>query len=197
MYEKLTERIAELSEQIGHLMGLLDALRMLVDAEDLDNAMSAYKYRKDFDPKPSGRIDTKTLRELFGWAMTDEANAYYTMAKESFTEEPEEETPIEEAERLGLHNEPEDELPFPEEPFMEFPEEEPKDPYGIKAAAEKILEAADDEPKKGRGIKIDREEVLEYARQGMSAKWISEQMGRGLSSVNRVIKELKDEGRLD
>lgn len=172
------KRIEDLAKEIGRIGALLDALHALVDAQDIDDAMLTYEDSDDYMGKPTGEIDTRTIRELFDWPMADEAKAYYDMAQEKAVKtEPEEE-------RTETH----------ESATIEVEEESEEDPYGVIAAAQKIIEAGD-KPKAGRP-KIDREEVLQYAREGLSARWISEEMGIGLSSTNRILKELRDEGRL-
>jgi transposase len=176
--EPALKRIEDLAKEIGRIGALLDALHALVDAQDIDDAMLTYEDRDEYTGRPTGEIDTRAIRELFDWPMADEAKAYYDKAQEkAIKAEPEEE-------RTETH----------ESETIEIEEESEEDPYGVIAAAQKIIEAGD-KPKAGRP-KIDREEVLQYAREGLSARWISEEMGIGLSSTNRILKELRDEGRL-
>lgn len=74
---------------------------------------------------------------------------------------------------------------FRDEDAVENPE--------LEKAVKQPLPAAKKKPKKV----VDRGKVVALHRAGRSNKWIADDMGLHISTVNRVIRELKEEGKLN
>jgi hypothetical protein len=182
---RMTQRIEDLSDQLGYLHGKLDGLRMLVNRADIIDAESEVRYPSD-TVRVNGAIDTKDIKMLFEWPTCDDANALYAIAKANAEVKKKEK----ETEKAAVQEEESEEQEEETEPEVQ------DDPLGVKAAAKKIQELAGGEPKKEvsrRGKKIDREKAYEHIQTGMSAKELAHEMGIGISSANRIMKEYRDD----
>ncbi len=182
---RMAQRIEDLSDQLGYLHGKLDGLRMLVNKADIIDAESEVRYPSE-TVRINGAVETKDIKMLFEWPTCDDANALYAMAKAK-------------AEVIKKDKEAEKAAVQEEEPEEQEEETEPEvqdDPLGVKAAVKKIQELSGEEDPKEvshRGKKIDRDKAYQHIQTGMSAKELAHEMGIGLSSANRIMKEYRDD----